>query len=90
MKALEAHDESAMKECVNRNFDCRREIWGVEALGGENGPNLRMINVGVSIRSEGQIARKHGMAAKFCGSGGAVVIVPGFSYKEDVIESLKQ
>ena len=53
MKAVEARDESAMKECVNRNFDCRREIWGVEALGGENGPNLRMINVGVSIRSEG-------------------------------------
>ena len=30
------------------------------------------------------------MAAKFCGSGGAVVIVPGFSYKEDVVESLKK
>ena len=30
------------------------------------------------------------MAAKFCGSGGAVVIVPGFSYKEEAIEALKK
>ena len=30
------------------------------------------------------------MAAKFCGSGGAIVIVPGFSYKEDVIEALEK
>ena len=52
MKALEARDESALKECVNRNFDCRRAIWGVEALGGENGPNLRMINVAASTHLE--------------------------------------
>lgn len=37
-----------------------------------------------------QIARKHGMAAKFSGSGGAVVIIPGFSYKEEAIEALRQ
>ena len=30
------------------------------------------------------------MAAKCCGSGGAIVIVPGFSYKEDVIEALEK
>lgn len=30
------------------------------------------------------------MAAKFCGSGGAVVIIPGFSYKEDEIEALRE
>lgn len=30
------------------------------------------------------------MAAKFCGSGGAVVIVPGFSYKEETIETMKK
>ena len=29
------------------------------------------------------------MAAKFCGSGGAVVIIPGFSYREETIESLR-
>ena len=52
VKALEARDESALKECVNRNFDCRRAIWGVEALGGENGPNLRMINVAASTHLE--------------------------------------
>ena len=30
------------------------------------------------------------MAGKFCGSGGAIVIVPGFSYKEEAIEALKK
>lgn len=30
------------------------------------------------------------MAAKFSGSGGAVVIIPGFSYKEEAIEALRQ
>lgn len=30
------------------------------------------------------------MATKFCGSGGAVVIVPGFSYNEETIETMKK
>lgn len=34
-----------MKSLIDRNFDLRRAIWGDQALGGEEGPNLRMINV---------------------------------------------
>lgn len=45
LKALEARNEEEMKECINTNFDCRRAIWGDDALGGEKGPNLRMISV---------------------------------------------
>ena len=37
-----------------------------------------------------QIARKHGLAAKFSGSGGAVVMTPGFSYKEEEIEEVRK
>lgn len=29
------------------------------------------------------------MAAKFCGSGGAIVIIPGFSYEEAIYEALR-
>ena len=29
------------------------------------------------------------MAAKFCGSGGAVLIIPGFSYREEAMEALR-
>ena len=45
LQALKDHDEKAMKESIDRNFDLRREIWGDEALGGRSGPNLRMIEV---------------------------------------------
>ena len=34
-----------MKEVIDRNFDLRREIWGDQALGGEDGENIRMITV---------------------------------------------
>ena len=44
-QALIDHDEKAMKESVDRNFDLRLEIWGEKALGGRSGPNLRMIEV---------------------------------------------
>ena len=45
LRALRARDEKRMKDCINRNFDLRRKIWGDEALGGENGANLTMIRV---------------------------------------------
>ena len=38
-----------MKGVINRNFDLRREIWGDQALGGEDGENIRMITVRVLI-----------------------------------------
>ena len=34
-----------MKDVIDRNFDLRREIWGDQALGGEDGENIRMITV---------------------------------------------
>ena len=43
--SLNERDEVKMKALINRNFDLRREIWGVEALGGEEGMNMKMIQV---------------------------------------------
>ena len=45
---------------MDENFDTRREIYGDAALGEAN---LQMVN----------IARRHGSAVKFPGSGGAVI-----------------
>lgn len=47
IEALKTRDEVKMKYVINHNFDLRREIWGDAALGGEEGPNLRMIQVSV-------------------------------------------
>ena len=41
-----------MKACIDANLDGRRAIWGDDALGGETGPNLRMISVGTGRGSE--------------------------------------
>ena len=30
------------------------------------------------------------MAAKLCGSGSAIVMIPGFEYKEEMISSLRE
>ena len=49
-----------LAQVMNGNFDTRREIYGDPALGEAN---LQMVN----------IARKHGSAVKFPGSGGAVI-----------------
>ncbi|CAG7911469.1 unnamed protein product [Brassica rapa] len=48
------------KELMNRNFDLRRSMFGDECLGAMN---IEMV----------EVARKVGAAAKFTGSGGAVV-----------------
>ena len=43
--SLNERDEVKMNELIIRNFDLRREIWGIEALGGEEGMNMKMIQV---------------------------------------------
>mmetsp|Transcript_38092 Transcript_38092/g.84864 ORF Transcript_38092/g.84864 Transcript_38092/m.84864 type:complete len:351 (+) Transcript_38092:88-1140(+) len=58
--ALERGDMAALGELMNRNFDLRRKMFGDEVLGEVN---LAMVRT----------ARSVGCAAKFTGSGGAVV-----------------
>jgi glucuronokinase len=59
--ALLKKDYSNLKELMNRNFDLRRSMFGDECLGAMN---IEMV----------EVARKIGAAAKFTGSGGAVVV----------------
>ncbi|GAQ91706.1 GHMP kinase family protein [Klebsormidium nitens] len=59
-EALEKGDHKAIAELMNRNFDLRRQMFGDEALGAMN---IDMV----------MTARSVGAAAKFTGSGGAVV-----------------
>lgn len=49
-----------LAKVMNENFDTRRQIYGDASLGEAN---LQMV----------AIARKHGSAVKFPGSGGAVI-----------------
>ncbi|XP_046854466.1 uncharacterized protein LOC124447545 [Xenia sp. Carnegie-2017] len=58
--ALENHDMSSLAQIMNSNFNLRRKIYGDAALGDSN---LQMV----------ELARKYGSAAKFPGSGGAVI-----------------
>ncbi|CAN7068168.1 unnamed protein product [Brassica rapa subsp. trilocularis] len=58
--ALLNKDYTKLKLLMNRNFDLRRSIFGDECLGAVN---IEMV----------EVARKIGAAAKFTGSGGAVV-----------------
>ena len=50
-------------QLVDENFDLRFKIYGEECLGWKN---VRMI----------KIARGHNAAGKFCGSGGAIIVLP--------------
>lgn len=59
--ALSNGDHDAFRNLMDANFDLRRKLYGDECLGWKN---LRMV----------EIARKHGAAAKFPGSGGAVLV----------------
>lgn len=59
--ALADGDMASLADLMNRNFDLRRSIFGVDALGPIN---LHMI----------RLARSVGAAAKFTGSGGAIVV----------------
>ncbi|MCC7492073.1 MAG: hypothetical protein IT204_07010 [Fimbriimonadaceae bacterium] len=58
--ALEQGDSGEVGRLLNANFDLRRRLYGDEVVGL---PNIRMI----------ELARAHGAAAKFPGSGGAIV-----------------
>uniref|UniRef100_A0A0D3EFJ1 GHMP kinase N-terminal domain-containing protein n=1 Tax=Brassica oleracea var. oleracea TaxID=109376 RepID=A0A0D3EFJ1_BRAOL len=58
--ALLNKDYTKLKELMNRNFDLRRIMFGDECLGAMN---IEMV----------EVARKIGAAAKFTGSGGAMV-----------------
>jgi galactokinase/mevalonate kinase-like predicted kinase len=53
-------DVHHLAHLMNQNFNLRRDLYGDEVIGEMN---LYMIN----------LARSHGMAAKFCGSGGCIV-----------------
>lgn len=59
-EALLEKDYSKAAELMNRNFDLRREMFGDECLGAMN---IEMV----------EVVRRVGGAAKFTGSGGAVV-----------------
>ncbi|KAH7845621.1 hypothetical protein Vadar_004114 [Vaccinium darrowii] len=58
--ALLEKDYTKLADLMNRNFDLRRAMFGDEALGALN---IKMV----------EVARSVGAAAKFTGSGGAVV-----------------
>ncbi|KAI8073514.1 ribosomal protein S5 domain 2-type protein [Gilbertella persicaria] len=59
-ESLENHDHKRFAELMSANFDLRRETYGDSVVGASN---LRMI----------ELARQHNCAAKFPGSGGAIV-----------------
>ncbi|KAI8967296.1 hypothetical protein BDF20DRAFT_829811 [Mycotypha africana] len=59
-QALQAHDTKRFAELMTANFELRRQIYGDDVIGKTN---LRMV----------ELARQHHCAAKFPGSGGAVV-----------------
>ena len=59
--ALGRCDHERFRALMDANFDLRRELYGDECLGWKN---LKMV----------EIARKHRGAAKFPGSGGAVLV----------------
>eukprot|EP00252_Welwitschia_mirabilis_P004004 TRINITY_DN1413_c0_g2_i1.p1 TRINITY_DN1413_c0_g2~~TRINITY_DN1413_c0_g2_i1.p1 ORF type:complete len:360 (-),score=62.91 TRINITY_DN1413_c0_g2_i1:275-1354(-) len=59
--ALMRRDYDKLAELMNRNFDLRRRMFGDAALGTLN---IKMV----------EVARSIGAAAKFTGSGGAVVV----------------
>ena len=58
--ALERSDHATFRALMDRNFDLRAQIFPIAES------DRRMI----------EIARAHGAAAKFCGSGGAIVGAP--------------
>ena len=59
-ESLEKRDHKQFAKLMSANFDLRRETYGDAVVGAAN---LRMI----------ELARQHNCAAKFPGSGGAVV-----------------
>lgn len=72
--ALEARNVTRLAELMDANFDLRRRIYGDDVLGAQN---IEMV----------QIARDHGMPAKFTGSGGAIT---GVILDETKVPKLEQ
>ena len=72
-EALYHQDVDQVSQLMDQNFDLRRKILGDHTIGKEN---LEMIN----------IARNCGCAAKFSGSGGAVI---GLYQTPDQLEELE-
>jgi len=73
-EALKQQDFAALGELMNQNFDLRRRLYDDEAIGAQN---LQMI----------EIARRHGLPAKFPGSGGAIV---GIYQDEEQVEATRK
>ena len=71
--ALYRQDVDRVSQLMDQNFDLRRKILGDHIIGKEN---LEMIN----------IARRCGCAAKFSGSGGAII---GLYQTPDQLEELE-
>ncbi len=68
---LSRHDYAPLHDLLNRNFDLRCEVCSSSI----SPKNRNMVN----------LARKHGAAAKFTGSGGAIIGL----YQEDSFEAMK-
>lgn len=60
LRALHAGDHATLRRLVNRNFDLRARLFAIRPR------DRRMIEIG----------RERGAATKFCGSGGAILVVP--------------
>ena len=72
--ALGRDDHDTFRDLMNANFDLRLSIYGAASLGTKN---LRMV----------ELARQHGAAAKFTGSGGAVLLCCGPSVDQDALNA---
>eukprot|EP00053_Salpingoeca_punica_P020390 m.211417 g.211417 ORF g.211417 m.211417 type:complete len:608 (-) comp18324_c0_seq1:4027-5850(-) len=72
--AMEKQDWLTLADIMDKNFDLRRAIYTDKCLGDAN---LAMI----------ELARKHGSAAKFPGSGGAVI---GLCRKPESLAALQE
>jgi galactokinase/mevalonate kinase-like predicted kinase len=77
VEALHNRDHGRFCDLVDENFDLRRKLYGDQCLGHKN---LHMI----------EIARRHASAAKFPGSGGAVLVVPRPAAEEKDISAMRE
>ena len=75
MTCLEYKKYAELGDLMQSNFEMRRELYGDAVVGSKN---IRAITV----------ANEHGLAAKFTGSGGALVCLP-FQNDQDVISGGK-
>ena len=67
--AITSCDEAGLAAALDRNFDLRRELFGVDALG----PTAKMV----------ELARSFGSCAKQTGSGGAIFGIRSTDLDED-------